>query len=589
MNNLVKGAGRILFVLLLSWSATEIYAQCNWYVLDVGGGTADSEITWDITDDMGVVQYSGSAPTTIYPCLEDGCFTVNMYDSGGDGWNGAVITLQDLFFNVIETFTIISGSSGDEVLALNTVCTSVDCQPFTINVTSGSDPGEISWSFLDSINVLATGFAPDNVPVCLDTGCHVIQMFDSWGDGWNGATWTVLDGGGGTVDSGTLSSGSIGLAEISIGGADCSTSSAITASDCADAVDICSDANFAVDPNGYGSVNEIPSLGSVSNPDYDGLFSYNPWGTTNMGCLRNGELNSTWMVLNVYGSGSLEFIFGGLGTQVGYYDWALWPYDASTCGAIASNTLAPIRCNWNGVSSGGTGLESGTLPAGADASNFEPGFPVLAGEQYIICFSNWSSVTTIVPLEFTGTAVIGCETLTLPIEFLNVSATVANEGIHIDWATTTDDVVEHFTVQRSKDMQEWVDIHQLPGSTSDLGTVEYHALDRNPVEGWNYYRIMQTDPDGSTDWSSQTSALWSPHEPTAFPNPSTGMFSLDLGPDVDPTNIKVVDAMGREVPFELDNQQGMDRISIQRPNSGFYYVVINHSDKPALKVVVEKE
>ncbi|MBK6410618.1 MAG: hypothetical protein IPF78_13130 [Flavobacteriales bacterium] len=141
----------------------------------------------------------------------------------------------------------------------------------------------------------------------------------------------------------------------------------VTASDCILAVPVCTNIDFQIDPNGFGNTNEIPPLGSYGNPDY-GIFSftppyYNPWGTYNEGCLRNEELNSTWMVVNVLTGGSLAFTFGGLGTQTGFYDWAMYPYDASACGAVASNALAPVRCNWNGVSFGGTGLAT-TPPAG---------------------------------------------------------------------------------------------------------------------------------------------------------------------------------------------------------------------------------
>ena len=142
-----------------------------------------------------------------------------------------------------------------------------------------------------------------------------------------------------------------------------STPPAVTASDCIEAVPVCTNIDFQVDPNGFGNTNEIPPLGSYGNPDY-GPFSYdNPWGTYNEGCLRSGELNSTWMVVNVLTGGVLSFTFGGLGTQAGFYDWAMYPYDASACAAVASNALAPVRCNWNGFDFGGTGLAA-TLPPG---------------------------------------------------------------------------------------------------------------------------------------------------------------------------------------------------------------------------------
>jgi len=133
----------------------------------------------------------------------------------------------------------------------------------------------------------------------------------------------------------------------------------VTASDCADAVNICTNQGFTISPNGPGVVeltgpNTFPYNHNLSNPDYDGIFSTNPWGTTNSGCLRDGETNSTWMIINIATSGTLEMSFGAGGAQNGYYDWAMWPYNTNSCSLITGNNVAPVRCNWNFDPTGGT-------------------------------------------------------------------------------------------------------------------------------------------------------------------------------------------------------------------------------------------
>ena len=58
-----------------------------------------------------------------------------------------------------------------------------------------------------------------------------------------------------------------------------------TASDCPDHVNICSDASFQVDPNGYGNVDELGDgffTGLVSNP------STKPGDNGNSRCLLSG-------------------------------------------------------------------------------------------------------------------------------------------------------------------------------------------------------------------------------------------------------------------------------------------------------------
>ncbi|MDP4953775.1 MAG: CUB domain-containing protein, partial [Flavobacteriales bacterium] len=56
------------------------------------------EISWNITNNLGDTLYdgnnyqSGTAYSAIL-CLEDGCYNFNMFDSFGDGWNGAIASI----------------------------------------------------------------------------------------------------------------------------------------------------------------------------------------------------------------------------------------------------------------------------------------------------------------------------------------------------------------------------------------------------------------------------------------------------------------------------------------------------------------
>ena len=64
----------------------------------------------------------------------------------------------------------------------------------SIDLTSGSYPGEISWT-LDGVEY----GAPFSNIIDLEPGTYTIAGADSWGDGWNGAAMTITDLGSGTV------------------------------------------------------------------------------------------------------------------------------------------------------------------------------------------------------------------------------------------------------------------------------------------------------------------------------------------------------------------------------------------------------
>jgi gliding motility-associated-like protein len=180
-----------------------------------------------------------------------------------------------------------------------------------------------------------------------------------------------------------------------------------SASACANAQNICNNPSFPMTVGGTG-LTGLAAGPSVSNP-----FS-NPQGV-NSGCMFANAPGPNWMVLTVSSSGMLGFSFGAAGSpnpQLCFYDWIMWPFTPSTCNSIFNNTLPPAACNWNCTSTGGTGM--GPTPPGATACNFQPSIPVTAGQQFIICFSNYCGVNGNVTISNNGTAGLTCSPMLVP-------------------------------------------------------------------------------------------------------------------------------------------------------------------------------
>lgn len=85
---------------------------------------------------------------------------------------------------------------------------------------------EISWTLVDaSGEIVAEGsdyasYSYSTFDVCLGSGCHTLLLFDSFGDGWNGATWSLVDAAGQIFGPYTLPFGSYGAYDVAIEG-DC--------------------------------------------------------------------------------------------------------------------------------------------------------------------------------------------------------------------------------------------------------------------------------------------------------------------------------------------------------------------------------
>jgi hypothetical protein len=351
----------------------------------------------------------------------------------------------------------------------------------------------------------------------------------------------------------------------------------VVASDCAQAVNICANSGFQTDPNGFGSIMDVPPPGSISNPLIlvDGVPS--PWGTDNSGCLQSGELNSTWMIVNVLSGGSLSFTLGGSGSQSGFYDWAMYAYNASACSQVQGGLLAPVRCNWNGVPYGGTGLAS-PLPPGGHFSNFEP--PITVGS--LICFSNWSSVTTYVPIAFGGTAVVSCG-FVLPLELLAFTAEQDGGSVLLRWRTGSEHGTDHFEVQRSEGILDHTPIGRVEAAGNSVTEQAYTFRDEAPPQGTVYYRLRMVDADGSERWSPVVTVLFHGSVPLVFPNPANGMFLVRT----EGRSLEVLDALGRRMPYEqVDAMEGSVQVRLQGARPGLYTVRVGGPGGPVARLLV---
>lgn len=167
---------------------------------------------------------SGTDPTV---CCYDNCVTFDMFDSFGDGWNGATYSISDAGGIVVASGTLVTGLAGTDELCLADGC-------YSIAVGGGSWDGEITWTVTGGVGGSVSGGAPvsgielnlggclsgcndplacnyvstgnDPLACCYDT-CVTIEMFDSFGDGWDGAVYVIADENGVPLYSGTMLTG----------------------------------------------------------------------------------------------------------------------------------------------------------------------------------------------------------------------------------------------------------------------------------------------------------------------------------------------------------------------------------------------
>jgi hypothetical protein len=280
----------------LATESTEcLYAEdCfqNMVTFTLGGSYWLQEMSFAVYNENGeMVAYSASG--TSYVCLGDGCYTVMMFDSFGDGWDNGTLEVT-ANGEWVTSINLINGLEGTAAFGLNAEgcgpaiygCT--DATAFNYNYYATEDDGtciyqsdcteefisvvlqtqiwgsEVGFSLLNEdgeIVLFGENFGSWETNVvygCVPSGCYTLVMEDTWGDGWNGAYYVLS--GPTSYSEGTLDWGSEGANLVGIN------------SMCSD-VEGCTDST-ALNFNPYatfddGSCVYNDNAGFIMNPSYE--------------------------------------------------------------------------------------------------------------------------------------------------------------------------------------------------------------------------------------------------------------------------------------------------------------------------------
>lgn len=89
----------------------------------------------------------------------------------------------------------------------------------------------------------------------------------------------------------------------------------------------------------------------------------------------------------------------------------------------------------------------------------------------------------------------------LPIELISFSAQEGPNEVTIRWETASETNNSHFTVERSANARDWDEIRLIAGAGNSSTIIQYEITDDNPLYGRSYYRLKQTDFNGTFTYS----------------------------------------------------------------------------------------
>ena len=86
----------------------------------------------------------------------------------------------------------------------------------------------------------------------------------------------------------------------------------------------------------------------------------------------------------------------------------------------------------------------------------------------------------------------------LPVSFISFDLSNEGNGVKFNWSTASEQDNDHFDVLRSTDGTNWTTVTSVAGNGNSSAKNVYTAKDNNPVNGINYYRLIQYDKNGAS-------------------------------------------------------------------------------------------
>ena len=141
----------------------------------------------------------------------------------------------------------------------------------------------------------------------------------------------------------------------------------------------------------------------------------------------------------------------------------------------------------------------------------------------------------------------------LPIGLGNFYTTPQSDGILIQWETVSELNNDFFDIEHSTDARNWVSLGTLSGAGTTTQKQYYQYLDDAPALGINYYRLKQTDFDGTFSHSGLLAVnfSWSGGL-TVFPNPATDQIKITREAPFDSNDVQVFETSGKVISKKLN-------------------------------------
>ena len=169
----------------------------------------------------------------------------------------------------------------------------------------------------------------------------------------------------------------------------------------------------------------------------------------------------------------------------------------------------------------------------------------------------------------------------LPIDLVSFNGECEDNRVDIEFTVASQQNNDYFSIYRSQNTTEWSTVGEIEGAGNTSTQMTYNWVDDNPMSGNNYYKLVQTDYDGTSEGFDPIAVRCesSPIDGySVYPNPADEVLNIDIeltshqGNDVE---IEIMDINGRVIQSQnaqLDRGYNHLEVDLSEIPSGLYMI-----------------
>ncbi len=163
----------------------------------------------------------------------------------------------------------------------------------------------------------------------------------------------------------------------------------------------------------------------------------------------------------------------------------------------------------------------------------------------------------------------------LPIELESFEANCSGDKAQLKWVVASQHNNAYFTVERTDNGQDFKTVGTVKGAGTTPQKITYNYTDDDPLPGLSYYRLKQTDFDGTERYYGLRQALCDPEkEIRIYPNPAQNAVTIEALKHG--SEVTIINNLGKVIYTQKD-VTGTQTIDLSGFPNGIYFIRISRA------------